>query len=208
MKTSQILLGVVGVIILLAVVIGVAAKGGYNSAIGLDEEVHKQWAEVQNQLQRRYDLIPNIVASVKGTAAQEQKVFLGIAEARKAYFEAKTQPEQAKAAGDVERALSRLLVFSENYPELKSNEAFLKLQDQLEGTENRLSVARGNYNDAARVLNQYVRQFPSNIWASLAGVHAATYFEIESAAKTAPKVDFGDSKAPSESKAPAEKADN
>lgn len=206
MKTSHVLLGVVGVIILLAVVFGVAAMGGYNTVVGLDESVHKQWAQVQNQLQRRYDLIPNLVESVKGTAAQEQKVFLGIAEARKAYFEAKSQPEQAKAAGDVERALSRLLVFSENYPELKSNEAFMKLQDTLEGTENRLSVERGRYNDEVRVLNQYVRQFPGRIWASLAGVHESTYFEIDSAAKTAPKVDFGDAKAPAESK-PAEKAE-
>jgi LemA protein len=165
---------------------------GYNQVIGLDESVNNQWAQVRNQLQRRYDLIPNVVESVKGTAAQEQKVFLGIAEARKAYFLADSVPAQAAAASQLERALSRLLVLREAYPELKSNEAFMKLQDTLEGTENRVAVERGRYNDTVRELNQYVRRFPGRLYASLAGVGEAEYFEIAPEAETPPKVDFSE----------------
>ncbi len=168
---------------------------GYNHAIGLDEEVKQRWAQVENQLQRRYELIPNLVSTVKGVAGQEQKVFLGVAEARKAYFQTQdsgTVAEKARAAGDVERTLSRLLMLQETYPELKSNESFLKLQDELAGTENRLAVERKRYNDAVQTLNTYVRRFPGTFFASLAGVHSAEYFKVESEAKTAPKVDFSD----------------
>jgi LemA protein len=196
MKPTQILLGVVGVLAVLALVIGIACFSGYNQAIRLDEAVKQQWAQVQNQLQRRYDLIPNLEATVKGTAGQEQKIFLGIAEARKAYFQykdAKSVDEQAAAAGQIESALSRLLVLREAYPELKSNESFMKLQDALEGTENRVSVERGRYNDTVQQLNQFSRQFPGGIYARLAGVKEARYFEIESAAKSPPKIDFSDS---------------
>lgn len=190
MKAKQILIGVVVALVLLAVGIGAALFSGYNHAVQLDEGVHQKWAQVQNQLQRRYDLIPNLVESVKGIAGQEQKVFLGIAEARKAYFQAKTVPEQAAAANQVEGALSRLLLLQEAYPQLKSNESFLKLQDSLEGTENRLSVERGRYNDTVQELNQYARQFPGRIYVSLAGVHEAEYFKPDAAAQTPPKVKF------------------
>lgn len=168
---------------------------GYNQAIGLDEEVKQRWAQVENELQRRYELIPNLVSTVKGVAGQEQKVFLGIADARKAYFQAQesgTVADKARAAGDVERTLSRLLMLQETYPELKSNESFLKLQDELEGTENRLAVERKRYNDAVQTLNTYVRRFPGTFFASLAGVRSAEYFKTEAEAKTAPKVDFSD----------------
>lgn len=168
---------------------------GYNHAIGVDEEVKQRWAQVENQLQRRYELIPNLVSTVKGIAGQEQKVFLGVAEARKAYFQTQdsgTVAEKARAAGDVERTLSRLLMLQETYPELKSNESFLKLQDELAGTENRLAVERKRYNDAVQTLNTYVRRFPGTFFASLAGVHSAEYFKIEAEAKTPPKVDFSD----------------
>jgi LemA protein len=168
---------------------------GYNEAIGLDEEVKQRWAQVENELQRRYELIPNLVNTVKGVAGQEQKVFLGIADARKAYFQAQesgTVADKARAAGDVERTLSRLLMLQETYPELKSNESFLKLQDDLEGTENRLAVERKRYNDAVQTLNTYVRRFPGTFFASLAGVRSAEYFKMEAEAKTAPKVDFSD----------------
>ncbi|HVX63114.1 MAG TPA: LemA family protein [Pirellulales bacterium] len=168
---------------------------GYNHAIGLDEEVKQRWAQVENQLQRRYDLIPNLVNTVKGFAGQEQKVFLGVAEARKSYFQAQesgTVAEKARAAGDVERTLSRLLMLQETYPELKSNESFLKLQDELEGTENRLSVERKRYNDSVQVLNTYVRRFPGTFFAGLAGVSSAEYFKVEAAAKETPKVDFSE----------------
>ena len=196
MKASQILIGVVVVVVLLAVVIGSAVLSGYNRAIGMDEAVKQQWAQVETQLQRRYDLIPNLEATVKGTAAQEQKVFLGIAEARKAYFQyqkATTPADQAAAASTIEGALSRLLVLREAYPELKSNESFMKLQDALEGTENRVSVERKRYNEQVQTLNQFVRSFPGRFYANLAGVSEAKYFEVSTpAAEEPPKVDFSE----------------
>ncbi len=190
MKVTQVL----GMIALALLVLVLAAGGcvysGYNRVIGLDEQVKTSWAQVETQLQRRYDLIPNLVATVKGTAAQEKSVLLGIAEARKSYLQANTVADKAKAATQVESALIKVLSLQENYPDLKSNQAFLKLQDQLEGTENRVSVERERYNDAVRVLNTTVRQFPGSIFAALAGVKEAEYFKVEEAAKTPPKVDF------------------
>ncbi len=187
---------IAGAVVLVAFAIGLAVilVGGYNRAVRLDENVNQQWSQVENQLQRRYDLIPNLEATVKGTALQEQKVFLGIAEARKAYFQASTIDEKAAAASKLEGALSRLLLLTENYPELKSNEAFLKLQDALEGTENRLSVERHRYNEAVQALNQFVRQFPGRLYASFAGVGERKYFEVEAPAKERPQVDFSDIK--------------
>jgi LemA protein len=182
------------VVLCFVVLVGGCLFSGYNRAIGLDEQVKNQWSQVDNQLQRRYDLIPNLVETVKGIAKQEKDVFLGIAEARKAYFQADNAADKAHAANMVESALSRLLVLQEKYPELKSNEAFLKLQDQLEGTENRLTVARQNYNDAVRTLNTSVRQFPGSLYARLAGIKEAEYFQIEKAAREAPKVDFSGKK--------------
>jgi LemA protein len=191
----KVLGGILSGLLILALLGGGCIYQGYNSAIGLDEEVKQRWAQVENELQRRYELIPNLVNTVKGIAGQEQKVFLGVANARKAYFQAQDQgtvAEKAEAAGDVERTLSRLLMLQEKYPELKSNESFLKLQDELEGTENRLAVERKRYNDAVQTLNTYVRRFPGTFFAGLAGVHSAEYFKIEAEAKTAPKVDFSD----------------
>lgn len=185
------LIGIIAVLILVVLLGGGCAVSGYNRAMSLDANVKQQWAQVENQLQRRYELIPNLVATVKGEAGQEQKIFLGIAEAQKGYFAAKTVPEKAEAASQVESALSRLLVLSQQYPALKSNEAFLKLQDTIEGTENRLSVERGRYNDAVRELDVFMRQFPTSIWASLAGIKQPEYFKVTEEAKTAPKVDFG-----------------
>jgi LemA protein len=182
------------VVLCFVVLVGGCLFSGYNRAIGLDEQVKNQWSQVDNQLQRRYDLIPNLVETVKGIAKQEKDVFLGIAEARKAYFQADNAADKAHAANMVESALSRLLVLQEKYPELKSNESFLKLQDQLEGTENRLTVARQNYNDAVRTLNTSVRQFPGSLYARLAGIKEAEYFQIEKAAREAPKVDFSGKK--------------
>ncbi|MFQ5780449.1 MAG: LemA family protein, partial [Nitrospiria bacterium] len=146
----------------------------------------------ENQLQRRFELIPNLVETVKGVAGQEEKIFLGVAEARKAYFQAQSIGEKARAAGGMESALSRLLVLREAYPQLKSNESFLKLQDQLEGTENRLSVERKRYNDTVKVLNTFTRKLLGRFYAGLAGVEKAEYFEIEEGARAAPKVEFGE----------------
>ncbi len=188
-------IGKVLVIILLAllcalVIVGGCVYRGYNQAITLDENVQAAWAQVDNQLQRRFELIPNLVETVKGFAAQEEKVFLGIADARKSYFQAGSVQQKAKAAGMFESALSRLLVLRETYPQLKSNESFLKLQDSLEGTENRLSVERKRYNDAVKQLNTFTRRLLGRFYAGLAGVEKAEYFEVTEEAKTAPKVDF------------------
>jgi LemA protein len=184
------LLIVVAVIVVLVGFVGCALIGGYNKAIRLDESVKASWAQVENQLQRRYDLIPNVVETVKGVAGQEKDIFLGVANARKAYFQAEGVRERARAAGTVESALSRLLMLREQYPQLRSNESFLKLQDQLEGTENRLAVERKRYNDAVRTLNTFTRTFTGRIYSAIAGVEPAEYFEVEEAARAVPKVDF------------------
>ncbi len=190
MSAGRILLIIFGVILILGLMGGCAVYNGYNQAIMLDEGVKSQWAQVENQLQRRFELIPNLVQTVKGIAGQEEKIFLGVAEARKAYFQANTVNEKARAAGGFESALSRLLVLRETYPELKSDKSFLKLQDQLEGTENRLAVERKRYNDTVRVLNTFTRKLLGSLYAGLAGVEKAEYFEIGEEAKTAPKVEF------------------
>ena len=145
---------------------------------------------MENQLQRRYDLIPNLVESVKGIAGQEQEVFLGIAKARESYFQARSTPEKAAAAGAYESALSRLLVLQEKYPDLRSNESFLKLQDEIAGTENRLGVERKRYNDQVKELNVFTRTLLGRLYASFAGVEKAEYFQIGEEAKATPKVDF------------------
>jgi len=174
--------------------VGGCLVSGYNRAITLDEGVKQAWAQVQNQMERRFDLVPNLVETVKGVAGQEEKIYLGVAEARKAYFQADKIGDKAQAAGGFERALSRLLVLKETYPELKSNESFMKLQDSLEGTENRLAVERKRYNDAVSVLNKFSRSLTGKIYAGLAGVEQAEYFEVSEEAKTAPKVDFSNGK--------------
>lgn len=183
-------------LVLLAVIVisGGCFYGGYNRAIGLDEEVKNRWAQVENQLQRRYELLPNLVETVKGVAGQEKDIFLGIAKAREAYFQAKdagaSVGERAKAASAYESALSRLLVLRETYPELKSNQSFLKLQDSVEGTENRLAVERQRYNESVKELNTFTRRLLGRLYAGLAGVGPAEYFDIPEAAKTAPKISF------------------
>lgn len=187
MKMLLILLAVFGGGALL---VGGCAYSGYNHAIELDETVKSRWAQVENQLQRRFELIPNLVETVKGLAGQEEKIFLGVAEARKAYTQAGSVREKAKAASGFESALSRLLVIQERYPELKSNQGFLQLQQQLEGTENRLAVERKRYNDTVKELNVFSRKLLGRLYCSLAGVEQAEYFEVSEEAKTAPKVDF------------------
>lgn len=172
------------------VVVGGCVYSGYNKSIGLDEAVKGAWAEVDNQLQRRFELIPNLVETVKGFAGQEKDIFLGLAEARKSYFQANSVRKKAQAANMFESALSRLLVLKETYPQLKSNESFLKLQDTIEGTENRLTVARGRYNGAVRGLNTFSRKLLGRLYASMADVEKAEYFEVSSEAKATPKVDF------------------
>lgn len=192
MKTLKILSVIFGLVVLLALFAALVIVPGYNIAKTLDENVKAAWAQVDNQLLRRYDLIPNIVETVKGLAAQEEKIYLGVAQSREAYFQARTVAEKAQAAGQVEGALARLLMLQETYPQLKSNEAFLKLQDQLEGTENRLTVERQRYNEAVQKLNTYVRSLHGSFFARMAGVSQAVYYEIPGEVKATPKVDFSD----------------
>jgi LemA protein len=161
-----------------------------NSLIGLEEQIDAAWAEVDNQLQRRSDLIPNLVNTVKGFASQEEKIFTEIADARARMAGAGTVTEKAEGYEELNGALSRLLVVVENYPELKSNENFIRLQDELAGTENRIAVARKRYNDRVRDFNTKIRQFPGSMLASSMGMEKRDYFEIDEAARVAPKVSF------------------
>ena len=193
MSLGKVLVVFLVAVLLAGLLVGGCIYGGYNRAVALDEEVKSAWAQVENQLQRRYDLIPNLVETVKGVAGQEKDVFLGIAEARKAYFQAKSSGsvgQKARAAGMFESALSRLLVLREAYPELKSNQSFLKLQDSVEGTENRLGVERRRFNETVKHLNTFSRRLLGRLYASLAGVEQAEYFEVTEEVKVTPKISF------------------
>ena len=187
LKTILIILAVIAVFALLAIFWGV---GQYNKVVSMDEQVKSQWAQVENQLKRRYDLIPNLVETVKGYAKHEKDIFENIANARTKYFQAQTVKDKIHASQQLEGVLSRLLMLQENFPQLKANESFLKLQDSLEGTENRIAVERKRYNDDVRALNTYRRTVFGRFIASLAGVGEATYYEIPQAEKEAPKVKF------------------
>ena len=185
------------VLIILAVLIGGAllAAGcvyrGYVRVVTMDEGVKQQWGQVENQLQRRYDLIPSLVETVRGVATQEQALINSVTEARKTYFQpGASVAQKAAAAGAVESVLSRLLMLQETYPQLRSNESFLKLQDQIEGTENRLATERGRYNDAVGALNAYIRGPLGRFYAGWAGVEKAEYFKPPEEVKAVPKVDF------------------
>lgn len=187
---AGVLLAVLVVFVALGVIGGGCAISGYNKAVKYDEATDAAWAQVENVLQRRYDLIPNLVETVKGYAKHETDLFTDIAEARTKYFNADSRAGKIEASRGVEGVLSRLLVLKEAYPELKAQEGFLKLQDELAGTENRIAVERKRYNDAVRQLNTYRRKFLGRMFSSWAGVEGAEYYEIEEKAKEAPKVKF------------------
>ena len=165
-------------------------KGTYNDFVSLDQQVKSSWSQVENQLQRRYDLIPNLVETVKGYAKQEKDVFIEVTNARSKVGGAGTVPDKISANNELSSALSRLLVVVENYPELKSNVNFLKLQDELAGTENRIAVERRRYNEAVQAYNVKIRSFPANLLAGMFGFGPAAFFEAPAAAKTAPPVKF------------------
>lgn len=184
MKKFLIILAVV------AAVIGLYVWGTYNKMVTANEGADNMWAQVETQYQRRFDLIPNLVESVKGAMAQEQKVFGDLAEARTRYAGAQTVNEKAEAAGQVESALSRLLVVMENYPQLKSVETAQTLMAQLEGTENRISVERKRFNDAARDFNVMVKRVPAKWLAAMFGFGEKNYFDAASGAENAPEVKF------------------
>ncbi len=190
-RPAIIALIVLGLVVVIAIGLLAWMVGYRNQLVSLDEDVKTQWAQVENQLQRRYDLIPNLVETVKGFAQQEQDVFLGVAEARSKVGGATTIPEQISANQQLSSALSRLLLVVERYPEIKSNQNFMALQDELAGTENRIAVERRRYNEVVRAYNKAIRMFPGNLIAGLFGFERAELYEAPAEAQSAPRVDFG-----------------
>lgn len=191
-KSVIILIAVVAVIIIWAI-------SAYNGLVSMDENVSSQWANVETQYQRRADLIPNLVNTVKGYASHEKETLEGVVEARSKATQIKVDAndltpeklaEYQKAQGAVTSALGKLLAITENYPDLKANQNFLELQAQLEGTENRINVARKNFNNAAQAYNTSIRHFPKSIFASVFGFEKRTYFEAAKGTEKAPEVKF------------------
>lgn len=190
-----------GLIITIVVIVLVALWGisSYNGLVGMDENVSNKWANVETQYQRRSDLIPNLVNTVKGYAKHESQTLEAVMAARSQATQVKIDPSNCtpqqlaayqKAQGDVTTALGKLLAITENYPDLKANQNFLELQSQLEGTENRINVARKDFNDSAKEYNTSLRRFPRNIIASMLGFEKRNYFEAEAGSEKAPKVEF------------------
>jgi LemA protein len=184
-------IALIAIIVLIVAVIGGAYVSSRNQMVTLDEQVKSNWAQVDVVLQRRADLIPNLVNTVKGFAAHEETVYADIANARAALLSAKTPSDKIAANGQLDGALGRLLAISENYPQLKSNENFLRLQDELAGTENRIAVERKRYNDSIQAYNTYIRQFPNSMFAGWAGFQPNNaYFQASATSREVPKVEF------------------
>jgi LemA protein len=183
--------------VVLVLVAGVAASGcSYNRFVGQEEAIKTQWAQVENQLQRRNDLIPNLVETTKGVAQQEKDVFGQIAESRARLAGARSPEEQMEAANQQSAALARLLVVVENYPQLRSNESFNRLMDELSGTENRLAVERMRYNERVQEYNTSRRQFPANVTAGMFGFKEYPLFKAPPEAQKVPTVNFGQKPTP------------
>lgn len=191
---------IIGIVVVALIAIFGWGSSSYNGFVEQEEMVNTAWSQVENQYQRRADLIPNLVATVKGYAAHEQETLQGVVEARSkatsTTIDANNMNEAALAKFQesqdaLSSALSRLMVVVERYPELKANENFQALQSQLEGTENRIAVARKDFNDAAKGYNTAIRRFPKNIIASIAGFDKRPYFEAKAGSENAPAVDFG-----------------
>lgn len=190
---------IVGAIALLVIILYSSIKGSYNNMVTKDEAVTSQWGNVENVYQRRLDLIPNLVNTVKGYASHEQETFTKVIEARAKATQVNINPQNLNAEslkqfqaaqGELSSALSRLMVVVEQYPDLKANQNFLDLQAQLEGTENRIAVERRKFNEVAQDYNTYIRKFPKNIWANIFGFEKKNYFEAEAGAEKAPEVKF------------------
>lgn len=181
---------IIGLVILVAIFSGWYIRG-YNKAVRLEEGVQQAWSDVEGTLQRRFDLVPNLVETVKGYAEHEKELFENIAESREKYFQADSRAGKIEASNELSGFLSRLLMLQENYPQLKANQNFLALQDQLEGTENRINVARQRYNKAVERLNSYARSFFGSFFCNRAGVEKTEYFKATEEAKTeVPEVNF------------------
>lgn len=178
---------IAGIIALLVVVMAVS---GYNDLVGMNENVNGKWAQVENQLQRRADLIPNLVNTVKGYAAHEQAAIQSVSDARAKLAGAQTPGTKAQANDELSGALSRLLMVAENYPNLKADQNFRALQDELAGTENRMTVARQDYNNVVQAFNTKVKTFPTSIYAGMLGFTQREYFKVEETSKKVPEVKF------------------
>jgi LemA protein len=199
-KTLIAILGVIGLLLVIALIIIGWATATYNQLVSLDEMVNQAWAQVENQYQRRYDLIPNLVETVKGYAKHEREVFTQVTEARAKVGQITVTPDVLKdpqafarfqqAQDALGNAISRLIAVAENYPQLKANENFLQLQAQLEGTENRISVERRRFNEVVQRYNTYIRRFPANIIAGMFGFKERPYFRATEEAQQVPKVQF------------------
>jgi LemA protein len=187
-----ILLSIVGVFVLVAALIFGSFKSAQNQLVSKDEGVKSAWSTVDVQLQRRADLIPNLVETVKGFTKEESTVYGDIANARAGLLNASDPKAKIEANGHLDSAFGRLLALTENYPQLKSNEQFLRLQDELAGTENRIGVARQRYNSTLKDYNIYVRQFPNSLWAGMLGFHDKSdeYFNASPASRNVPNVKF------------------
>jgi len=186
----KLLIPIIIVIALIAIVAAILVPS-YNGFVQLEEDVNQSYAQIENQLQRRLDLIPNLVETVKGFADQEQDVIDSVTEARSNLAGAEGVSEQAEADAELSGALSRLLVVVENYPEIRSSENFQQLSDELAGTENRIAVARQDYNGTVSEFNRKARSFPGNMIAGIFGFGEKEYFEADPDASEAPEVDFG-----------------
>jgi LemA protein len=193
-KGTKITLIIAAIVVAILLVVGLGffsyIVGTYNSLVKKDEGVKASWAQVENQLQRRMDLIPNYVETVKGYARHEREVFIEVTEARAKVAGSVTPSQQIEANTELSAALSRLLLVVERYPDLKANQNFIRLQDELAGTENRIAVERMRYNETVRDYNVYIRRFPNNILAGIFGFGRATLFEAPEEAKEPPKVQF------------------
>jgi len=189
-SAKKTLIGVIAVVVILAIVFYSMFAGNYNRFVQMDETIQSSWAQVENQLQRRYDLIPNLVETVKGYAEHERDVFVEVTQARSRVGQAGSVSEKIEANNELSGALSRLLLVAERYPDLKANQNFLRLQDELAGTENRIAVERMRYNEAVREYNQTIRSFPERFVAALFGFAEATYYEPPAEAREAPAVKF------------------
>jgi LemA protein len=189
-RTLKTVIIVVGILFLIILIPFLYLKGTYNGLVTMDEGVKAAWAQVENQLQRRYDLIPNYVETVKGYAKHEKEVFVKVTEARSRVAGATKIGDKIQANNQLSSALSRLLVVVERYPELKANTNFIRLQDELAGTENRIAVERRRYNEAVRTYNVRIRSFPTNLIAGMFGFEKAAFFEVPKERQEAPKVKF------------------
>lgn len=185
-KGSTVLLVIIAVIIVIALALG----GSYNSIVTLEENVNSEFSNVSVMLERRADLIPNLVSTVKGYASHEQAAIDSVTKARENLLQAKTIEEKGEANNELTSALNALMVIVENYPDLKANQNFIQLSDELAGTENRIATARRDYNDAVKAYNSKVKKFPTNLIAGMFGFSEKDYFEVEPSKTEVPKVEF------------------